>query len=150
MKKRGANTQRKPSNHQWPALARPDCLEFPVSLCDQVRHLLVKHFDRFLRSFNGGSESAAVALPATDAVHLGCSTAALGLNLVTQSAFLLDWQGLHDKFHTTSFARSVLAVAVLAEVSPLPITAEESVLVEEAHVWMYVTVGLPDPSRLAH
>ena len=46
----------------------------------------------------------------------------------------MHWNSGHDELHATSFACSVLSVAVLSKVAPFPVAAEKPVLVEEAHV----------------
>lgn len=47
---------------------------------------------------------------------------------------MTDWDRLHNKFHTARFACAVFSVAVLSEMSPFPVAASKTVLIEEAHV----------------
>jgi hypothetical protein len=63
-----------------------------------------------------------------------CPPADLHVHLLADLALGANGHRLHDQFHPACFPRSILAVAMLPEVSPLPVAALESVLVKEAHV----------------
>jgi hypothetical protein len=67
-----------------------------------------------------------------------CPSTALRVDFLADFAFLLDSVRLHYEFHTTRFPGAVLSVAVLPEVTPLPITAGKPMLIEEAHVYGFV------------
>lgn len=58
----------------------------------------------------------------------------LRFDFLASLAFVANGYRLHDQSHTARFSDSVLAIAMLSEVSPFPIAALEAVLVEEAHV----------------
>lgn len=73
-------------------------------------------------------------MPAVDAFNLGGPAPHLGVDFLAQLALLTNRDRLHDKLHATCFANTIFAVAVLPEVTPLPVTANETMLIEEAHV----------------
>lgn len=85
-------------------------------------------------AIDGCSKLAALALPARDSLYLCSSSSLFRVDLVAKLAFLALQNGLHDEFHAARLSGSVLSVAVLYEVAPLPVAACESMLVEEAHV----------------
>jgi hypothetical protein len=66
----------------------------------------------------------------------------LGVNLLADSTFIADFNGLHDKSHAAGFASAVLLGAVLAKVAPLVVAASHSVLVVEAHCVEWNPSGL--------
>lgn len=98
-------------------------IDFPVEGSNHVRGTI-----------DGSSKLVALALPARDPFDLCSSSSLFRIDLVAQLAFLAEGNGLHDEFHAARLSGSVLSVAVLSEVAPLPIAACESMLIEEAHV----------------
>lgn len=110
-----------------------DDLKLPHTLIAKIIDLPFQRLDNLVGPVNGSPEFASLPLPAADAV-LFCTPASLfGLDFVAELALLVDWNRLHDQFHTASFACAILSVAVLSEVAPFPITTGKSVLVVEAH-----------------
>ncbi len=95
--------------------------------------LPIQGLDHLVRAVNRSSELATLSLPAVDSVLFRAPASLFGIDFVAELAFLADGNGLHDQFHTTRFARAILSVAVLSEVSPFPIAASKSMLVEKAH-----------------
>lgn len=90
----------------------------------------------------------AFALPPSDAFTLGFPLAELGVDLLAVLALVWLWGRGINELHTTCFSHAVFLVAVLAEVTPLPITTSETVLLVEAHCsikslerWVAVGVG---------
>jgi len=73
-------------------------------------------------------------LPAVNTLNLSSPAAHLGVDFLAQLAFLTNRDCLHDKLHATRFANTIFAVAVLSEVTPLPVAANKTMLIEEAHV----------------
>ena len=120
-----------------PPPAKSDNLKFPHTLVTKVVDLTLQRFDDLVRSVNRGSELAPFPLPAADAVFFCTSAPLFGVNLVAELAFLMDWNGLHDQFHTARFPRAVLSVAMLSEVAPFPITTGKSMLVVETHFYCF-------------
>ena len=111
-----------------------DGLQSPLFLIAQVVDLLLQCLDDPRGPFNGREKFASLPPPTADAFNLSRFPALFGIDPLAQLALLVDRDGLHDKLHPTGFARSVFAVAMLAEVSPLPVAALETMLVVEAHL----------------
>lgn len=109
-------------------------LEPFLTLATKVVYLPVEGSNHVGGAIDGCSKLAALALPARDAVYLCGSSSLFRVDFVAELALLAEGNGLHDEFHAAGFSGSVLSVAVLSEVAPLPIAACESMLVEEAHV----------------
>jgi hypothetical protein len=86
----------------------------------------------FFGLLNWGS-SARLAVPPLDFLLLLPNASLFGINLLADSAFITNFDGLHDKPHAASLAGAVLLGAVLAEVTPLIVAAGHSVLVVKAH-----------------
>ena len=108
-------------------------LEPPLTLVAHLHDLFFERLHNLLAAVDAGGELAALALPAQDAIDLGRSSSLFGVDLLTQLALLADGYRCHDQFHAARFTGSVLAIAVLAEVAPFPVTALKSMLVEKAH-----------------
>ena len=83
---------------------------------------------------NACSKFTAVTPPPPDALTLLMPTALLGVDLVTKFALGVDRQCRHHQLHAARFAGPVLSVTMLTKVSPLPVAARISLLIEEAHV----------------
>lgn len=94
---------------------------------------LVKTFDQVVRLIDGVSETSGFTLPPGDLVELSGSSTEFRLDLLAGLALVPDSIGCHDEFHTARFSGAILSVAVLSEVSPLPVAAGEDVLLVEAH-----------------
>ena len=109
-------------------------LEPPLPLATQFIDLGVKPSYHLQGLFDGRSELATFALPPTNTVHLRRSSSHLRVDLLAELAFLADGYRLHDQLHAARFTDTVLPIAVLSEVTPLPIAARKTVLIEEAHV----------------
>ena len=114
-------------------------LKFPLlPFVLQVADLAIETLDVLVCSVNGSSELSPFLLPATDSLSFFLASAELGLDLIACLAFAADGIGGHDEFHAAGLARSILSVAVLAEVAPLPVVALEHMLIEETHgVWWW-------------
>jgi hypothetical protein len=109
-------------------------LEPLLTLAAKLIYLPVEGSNDVGGPIDGGSKLGALALPARDPFDLCSSASLFRIDLVAKLAFLALGHGLHDEFHAARLAGSVLSVAVLSEVAPLPVAACESILVEEAHV----------------
>jgi len=110
-----------------------DALEPLVPLATQLVDLRVQRSDHVHRLVDRRSELIGLSLPSGYPLDLRRSASHLGVDLLAQLALLSHRDSCHDKLHAAGFANSVLAVAVLTEVAPLPIAADETVLIEEAH-----------------
>jgi hypothetical protein len=95
--------------------------------------LFLQHLHGIHRAVNGCRPLSGLPLPPRDALNLSRLPALLSVDLLAQLALGLHRHRLHDELHTTRFARAVLAVAVLPEVAPFPVTTLEPVLIKEAH-----------------
>jgi len=111
-----------------------NALQSAVTLATQLIDFAIQVSNRIHRLVDRGPELGRLALPPADTVHLGGPTPLLGVDLLAELALGARLQRLHDEFHATRLANSVLLGTVLAEVSPLPIAARKTVLIEEAHV----------------
>jgi hypothetical protein len=100
----------------------------------QLVDFLIEVFDDLVRSLDGCFELAALGLPSLDLDYLCSTTAELGVDLLADLALVIAPDYRIDKLHAAGFSGAILAVAVLAEAVPLPITAGPHHLVEEAHV----------------
>ena len=109
-------------------------LEPPIAFTTELVDLSVKSLDDIDRLFDRRSEPTTITLPTLNSVYFRSPTAHLGVDLFTEFAFLADGHGRHDEFHTACFTCTVFTIAVLAEMSPFPVAANETVLIEEAHV----------------
>lgn len=112
----------------------PNPLQPTVTLATQLVELAIQASNQLHRFVDRCSELVPLALPSIDAVDLGRPASHLGVDLLAQLALRPDWYRLHDELHATGFTNSVLLGTVLAEVTPLPVAADEPVLIEEAHV----------------
>ena len=95
--------------------------------------LIVQLLDRF-QGLLDRSRVPSLTLPASDSLTFRLTLAKLGVYLLAVLALAWLLLRLVDKLHATGFTNPVLLGAVLSEVAPLPIAADEPVLVEEAHV----------------
>lgn len=111
-----------------------NALKPPLSLATELVDLSVKTAYDLHGLLNGRSELAAFALPPADTVHFRRPTSHLRIDLLAKLAFLADGHRLHDQLHAACFANAILPIAVLSEVTPLPVAARKAVLIEEAHV----------------
>ena len=109
-------------------------LQPALALTAQLVDFVVQSSNHLHRFVNRSTELAAITLPASDAIDLGGPATHLGVDLLAELALRASGNCLHDELHATRFADSVLLGTVLAEVTPLPVAASESVLVVEAHV----------------
>ena len=109
-------------------------LQSTVALAAQLVDLAVQTTHDLQRLVDRGSELLSIALPPVDTIDLGGPAAHLDINLLAKLALCSCGNCLHDELHATRFTDSVLLGAVLSEVSPLPVPAGETVLVEKAHV----------------
>lgn len=109
-------------------------MEFGRPLAAQVVDLHVQSLDSSRGFVDRSPKLAAIALPSIDPIDLSGSTPHLCFNLVTKLALLVYVLGFHDEFHAAGFPSPVLPVAVLTEMSPLPVSALEPVLIVETHV----------------
>lgn len=83
----------------------------------------------------------ALLLPPLDPVLLVTEALVFGFNLITGLALAGMQDGVHDELHAACFSSSVFLGTVLAEVSPLVVTALVLVLVEEAHIeWLFLSL----------
>lgn len=124
-----------PTPHPLPlTLAILNRLKPSLALAPQVENLTVQHLDHVTGSVNRGPELATLPLPPADPINLCVSTSLFRVDLVAELAFLADRDRLHDEFHAACFTCAVFSVAMLSKVSPFPIAACKSMLVEEAHV----------------
>lgn len=111
-----------------------DSLKPPLTLASQVKDLPVQNLDHISRSVNRGPKFVAFSFPAVDPVQLCASASLFRIDFVAEFTFLSDRDRLHDEFHTACFTCAIFSVAVLSEVSPLPVAAGEPMLIEEAHI----------------
>jgi len=116
------------------AVTSVDCLQSTVALARQLIDFSIQTANHLHRLLDRSTELVRLSLPAPDAVHLSGSAAHLGVDLLTELAVCSRRNCLHDELHATRLADSVLLGAVLSEVAPLPVAADEPVLVVEAHV----------------
>jgi len=117
-----------------PSAMAADALESPVPLAPKLIDLGVKTTNHLHRLVNRCTELVTLTLPAIDALDLGGPATHLGVDLLAQLALLAHRHGLHNELHAACFTDPILPIAVLAEVSPLPVATHEPVLIEEAHV----------------
>jgi hypothetical protein len=61
------------------------------------------------------------------------------------SALVTNFDGLHDEPHAAGLASAVLFGAMLAEMTPLIVTAGHSILIVEAHCGKNESFGLGKP-----
>ena len=108
-------------------------LKSSLALASQLIYLFIQNLDHVVRPVDGGAKFAAFSLPAADPVYLCATTPLFRVDLVAKLTFLADRDSLHNQFHTASFTCAVLSVAMLSKMSPLPVTASETMLVEETH-----------------
>lgn len=109
-------------------------LQSSVAFATQLIDLAIQASNQLHRFVNRRSEFVPLALPPVDTIDFGPPASHLGVDLLAQLALGPDRNRLHDELHTTSFTNAVFLGAVLAEVTPLPVAADESMLIEEAHV----------------
>ena len=96
--------------------------------------LHVKRLDVIAGFIDRRPETVPVSLPSSDVGLLPGSSTHLDLDLLARLALVAHSIRRHDQFHAACFTLPVLLVAVLPEMSPLPIATGEQVLVEETHV----------------
>lgn len=113
---------------------RTNTLQPPVALALEIIELAVQTSNQIHRLADGRLEFAPLALPPVDALDFGRPAPNLGVDLLAELALLTDRHRLHDELHATGFTNPVLLGTVLSEMAPLPIAADEPVLIEEAHV----------------
>lgn len=77
---------------------------------------------------------AALPMPACHSFRLLLAAALLSVNLFADLALGGQPVCSINKLHATGFTHPILAVAMLAKVSPLPVATGEEVLFEETHV----------------
>jgi hypothetical protein len=111
-----------------------NALQSAVTLAAQLIDLAIQVPNRVHRLVDRGPELGCLALPPADTVHLGGPAPLLGVDLVAELALGACLQRLHDEFHAARLANPVLLGTVLAEMSPFPIAARKTMLIEEAHV----------------
>lgn len=116
------------------AVSSVNCLQSAVALARQLVDLSIQTTNHLHRFLDRSRELVRLPLPSPDAVHFRGSAAHLGVDLLTELAVSSSRNCLHDELHTTRLADSVLLGAVLSEVAPLPVAADEPVLIVEAHV----------------
>jgi hypothetical protein len=118
-------------------------LKSPVTFTAELVDFGVKPLNDVDRLLDRRPESPAVALPALNAVHFGSSSPHFSVDPLTQLALLPDRHGHHNEFHTACFTGTVFSVTMLTEVAPFPVTADKTMLIEEAHVSNgYIAIGL--------
>ncbi|KAH8636979.1 hypothetical protein IG631_08814 [Alternaria alternata] len=117
-----------------PTVTSVNCLQSAVTFAGQLIDFAIQTANHLHRFLDRSSELVRLPLPPPNAVHLSGSAAHLGIDLLAELAVSSSRNCLHDELHTTRLADSVLLGAVLSEVAPLPVTADEPVLVVEAHV----------------
>jgi hypothetical protein len=111
-----------------------NALQPAVTLATKLIDLTIQNPNHVKRFVDRRPELAPFALPSVDPFNLCGPAPHLGVNLLAELALLSDGNRLHDKLHATCFTNPVLLGAVLAEVTPFPVTTHEPVLIEEAHV----------------
>lgn len=109
-------------------------MKSPLAFAPEVGNLSIQHLDHVTGSVNRGPEFATLPLPPTDPIDLCVSASLFRVDLVAELAFLTDRDRLHDEFHPARFTCAIFSVAMLSKVSPFPIAACKSMLVEETHV----------------
>lgn len=143
----------------------PDGVEELVSLLGNPSDVFLK-LSHLLEGFLDRRRLVPLGLPTFDLLLAVLELAVLLLELLAQGASLGLFLALAEKLHAACFAHAVLGLTVLAELSPLPITTLEDVIVVEAHCFRLLDVGshvsamvhhnwshgvLPDPDRdLSH
>jgi len=95
--------------------------------------LILKESGVFHGFLHRGSEFVSVPGPALVVSHELVVTTLLPLDLLTKGAFLGELKSLKDHLHAARFTTAVLLLAVLTEVAPLPVTADELGVVVVTH-----------------
>jgi hypothetical protein len=126
--------KRNPDASAMTAVTSVDCLQSAVALARQLIDFPIQTANHVHRFLDRSPELMRLPLPPPDAVHFSGSAAHLSVDLLTELAVRSSRNRLHDELHTTRLADSVLLGTVLSEVAPLPVAADEPVLVVEAHV----------------
>ena len=108
---------------------------------------MLQRVDHIRGALNRGSEFTSLPLPAADALVFSASASLFSIDLVAELALLGHLDGVHDKFHTAGFTCAVFSIAMLSEVTPFPVAAAKSVLIEETHVLSCFSSILVSASR---
>jgi len=116
----------------WPSTLTAKRLSAIRDLRVNLLDLIVQLLDHF-QGLLDRSRVPSLTLPASDSLTFRLTLAKLGVYLLAILALAWLLLRLVDKLHATGFTHAILPVAVLAEVTPLPIATSETVLLEEAH-----------------
>lgn len=117
-------------------LSVPNILIPPILLRLNTRNLSLKRHDILSSLLNACSETMWLLQPTRTIRHGFLASSEFLLDFLAKSTFVWEIDCAEDHFHSASFTCAVFSVAVLFEVSPLPVTAGELVAFEEAHVWL--------------